>query len=813
MTNEQLGEALIDAVIPSIISSTQLAGVAFYDSSPIGMIFFFCVIFGIICYKIFILRPATVLVAHRCDKLKKIELKGPSFRGVHPLRNAKSSNGNFDDLTQYLKRIFKLFRHSLQHGLSGSSRRMFMTRLARHHETIKSWGQMNLPSSSQGVIRFQYESTLNRKNSPYQRCTSAYVPPIEIMRMIRSVRAVQTHSKAADNLNFSNVLIERNEPVITKSDIKVQTKKCFTPFIYLDPDILIASLRSTLLLKSGDIDEGFLEVTVDDLHNEFRISLQTFYPNGVIMSEMEQTEASELFSSWKETQDQHFSIVYCDNVCSSTRMINFENFEKWFMNDLVLILENNISNRLLDHTIRLSPCMRKRISTTAASYNDDSSPLRRQYFIPRLDMKGLNTLSPESFTDRSDVTPDDPLRFNFPRYINDSIRRDPTMRRNTVSLTSTPRRRSHQQADSNDILHDSTMRRNTVSLTSTPRRRSHQQSIDNRDGTSAKSASDDMSPQRLHELVLARLNAEEPYNDSTMRRSTESQTSTPRRRSHQQADSNDILHDSTMRRNTVSLTSTPRRRSHQQSIDNRDGTSAKSASDDMSPQRLHELVLARLNAEEPYNDSTMRRSTESQTSTPRRRSHQQADSNDILHDSTMRRNTVSLTSTPRRRSHQPDIDNKGRIQEGSPLTSREVTPRDVMAVTVTPLVVNEVVHDVIPPASMMTQQKPSYEKNSRKKHARSATSRLFESPSTSGDVSPRESREKSDTRYAGGDTFFNTVELRLTSTSIKTSTSQNSSRHDPQGRTDRKIGSLESLSRRSNVSPERRTEAILARLK
>ena len=442
------------------------------------------------------------------------------------------------------------------------------------------------------------------------------------------------------------------------------------------------------------------------------------------MSEMEQTEASELFSSWKETQDQHFSIVYCDNVCSSTRMINFENFEKWFMNDLVLILENNMSNRLLDHTIRLSPCMRKRISTTAASYNDDSSPLRRQYFIPRLDMKGLNTLSPESFTDRSDVTPDDPLRFNFPRYINDSIRRDPTMRRNTVSLTSTPRRRSHQQADSNDILHDSTMRRNTVSLTSTPRRRSHQQSIDNRDGTSAKSASDDMSPQRLHELVLARLNAEEPYNDSTMRRSTESQTSTPRRRSHQQADSNDILHDSTMRRNTV-----------------------------------------------------------------------------------------SLTSTPRRRSHQPDIDNKGRIQEGSPLTSREVTPRDVMAVTVTPLVVNEVVHDVIPPASMMTQQKPSYEKNSRKKHARSATSRLFGSPSTSGDVSPRESREKSDTRYAGGDTFFNTVELRLTSTSIKTSTSQNSSRHDPQGRTDRKIGSLESLSRRSNVSPERRTEAILARLK
>ena len=68
------------------------------------------------------------------------------------------------------------------------------------------------------------------------------------LRMIRSVRAVQTHSKAADNLNFSNVLIERNEPVITKSDIKVQTKKCFTPFIYLDPDILVASLRSETLL-------------------------------------------------------------------------------------------------------------------------------------------------------------------------------------------------------------------------------------------------------------------------------------------------------------------------------------------------------------------------------------------------------------------------------------------------------------------------------------------------------------------------------------------------------------------------------------
>ena len=256
MTNEQLGEALIDAVIPSIISSTQLAGVAFYGSSPIGMIFFCCVIFGIICYKIFILRPPTVLEAHRCDKLKKIELKGPSFRGVHPLRNAKSSNGNFDDLTQYLGRIFKLFRHALQHGITGSSRRMFMSRLARHHETIKTWGQMNLPSSSQGVIRFEYESALNRKNSPYQRCTSAYLPPIEIMRMIRSVRAVQTHSKATDNLNSSNVLIERNEPVITKSDIKVQTKKFFTPFIYLDPDILIASSISPLFNSRVDLKEA-----------------------------------------------------------------------------------------------------------------------------------------------------------------------------------------------------------------------------------------------------------------------------------------------------------------------------------------------------------------------------------------------------------------------------------------------------------------------------------------------------------------------------------------------------------------------------
>ena len=60
------------------------------------------------------------------------------------------------------------------------------------------------------------------------------------------------------------------------TDIKVQTKKCFTPFIYLDPVIFIASLTSTLLLKSGDIDEGFLEVTADYLHNEFRISLQNF---------------------------------------------------------------------------------------------------------------------------------------------------------------------------------------------------------------------------------------------------------------------------------------------------------------------------------------------------------------------------------------------------------------------------------------------------------------------------------------------------------------------------------------------------------
>ena len=259
MMNVQLGEALIDAVIPSIFSSIQLAGVAFYDSSHIGMIFLFCFIFGVICYKIFILRPATVLVARRREKMKKIELMGPSFRGVHPIRNAKSSNGNFDDLTLYLRRVFKLFKHALQHGITGSSRQRVTTRLARYHETIKTWSQMNLPSSSQGVIRFQSESTLSRRNSLHHRtvCNSGYVPPIEISRMIRSVTAMHNHSKIAGNSKFTNVFIEHNEPVITKSDMKVQTKKCSTPFIYLDPDILIASLRSTLQSKSGYIDDGF----------------------------------------------------------------------------------------------------------------------------------------------------------------------------------------------------------------------------------------------------------------------------------------------------------------------------------------------------------------------------------------------------------------------------------------------------------------------------------------------------------------------------------------------------------------------------
>ena len=560
MTNEQVGEAVIDAVIPSFFSSIQLVGVAMYNASHSGMIFLFCAAFGISYYVRFVVRSADTVFARRYEKSKrKMELDGIPFRRANQARKARNSS-----LISYLQRLSNMLMHSLQDGLTISLNHRIKIRIARHHEMVKKWGQMNLPSSSQGVFTSRHNGNISPRSSPNRAVGSVYLPPLEIASMIKSIKTIGRHGGAVDSPKFGDTMGGNNEPVITKSYVKVKTTKLFTPLIHLDPDDLISCLRSRLLTMSGEIDEEFFEVTADDLHDEFKIALKIFCPDGVLMSEIEQTEACELFFIWKETQNYHFSVSYCNGSCRQIRMINFELFKNWFINELVTVLHNNLTDRLLDHTLRQAPSMRKRLSTISASYVDTSSPLKQRYSIPRLDMKGLNTVTPESLTDRSDLPSGDRDQLIISRYMNDATRRDPTMRRKTISLTTTSRRRSHHHGnDDTDATrarsrtlegklaggdmppHDPTMREKTISLTTTSRRRSHHHGNDDTDATRARS--------RTLEDELA--GGDMPPHDPTMRRKTISLTTTPRRRSHHHGnDGNTVSVES----NLTSSETTPR---------------------------------------------------------------------------------------------------------------------------------------------------------------------------------------------------------------------------------------------------------------
>ena len=529
MTNEQVGEAVIDAVIPSFFSSIQLVGVAMYNASHSGMIFLFCAAFGILYYVRFVVRSADTVFARRYEKLKrKMELDGIPFRRANQARKARNSS-----LISYLQRLSNMLMHSLQDGLTISLNHRIKIRIARHHEMVKKWGQMNLPSSSQGVFTSRHNGNISPRSSPNRAVGSVYLPPLEIASMIKSIKTIGRHGGAVDSPKFGDTMGGNNEPVITKSYVKVKTTKLFTPLIHLDPDDLISCLRSRLLTMSGEIDEEFFEVTADDLHDEFKIALKIFCPDGVLMSEIEQTEACELFFIWKETQNYHFSVSYCNGSCRQIRMINFELFKNWFINELVTVLHNNLTDRLLDHTLRQAPSMRKRLSTISASYVDTSSPLKQRYSIPRLDMKGLNTVTPESLTDRSDLPSGDRDQLIISRYMNDATRRDPTMRRKTISLTTTSRRRSHHHGnDDTDATrarsrtlegklaggdmppHDPTMREKTTSLTTTPRRRSHHHGNDgNTVSVESNLTSSETTPRDWNTAITAALTDDRVFYD------------------------------------------------------------------------------------------------------------------------------------------------------------------------------------------------------------------------------------------------------------------------------------------------------------
>ena len=757
MTNEQVGEAVIDAVIPSFFSSIQLVGVAMYNASHSGMIFLFCAAFGISYYVRFVVRSADTVFARRYEKSKrKMELDGIPFRRANQARKARNSS-----LISYLQRLSNMLMHSLQDGLTISLNHRIKIRIARHHEMVKKWGQMNLPSSSQGVFTSRHNGNISPRSSPNRAVGSVYLPPLEIASMIKSIKTIGRHGGAVDSPKFGDTMGGNNEPVITKSYVKVKTTKLFTPLIHLDPDDLISCLRSRLLTMSGEIDEEFFEVTADDLHDEFKIALKIFCPDGVLMSEIEQTEACELFFIWKETQNYHFSVSYCNGSCRQIRMINFELFKNWFINELVTVLHNNLTDRLLDHTLRQAPSMRKRLSTISASYVDTSSPLKQRYSIPRLDMKGLNTVTPESLTDRSDLPSGDRDQLIISRYMNDATRRDPTMRRKTISLTTTSRRRSHHHGN------------------------------DDTDATRARSrtledelAGGDISPQNLHEMILSRLNADETRHDLTMREKTTSLTTTPRRMSHHHGndDTNATRarsrtlegklaggdmppHDPTMREKTITLTTTSRRRSHHHGNDDTDATRARSrtlegklAGGDMPP-----------------------------------------------HDLTMRRKTISLTTTPRRRSHHHGNDGNT-VSVESNLTSSETTPRDWNTAITAALTDDRVFYDEIPLAS-----KTAYPKRPLNRHLVLEKVVSLETPLTSSEVSPRESLGRRVWQLQDNDqpADDSTVGLTPNSTTIP----PRPFRYERLGRKDLKVGTIESLSRNSSASPRQRHEMILSRLK
>ena len=58
MVNESVGEAFIDAAIPSVFSSMLIFGAALYQISLLALLLPLCVAAGFVLYRTFIYRPA-----------------------------------------------------------------------------------------------------------------------------------------------------------------------------------------------------------------------------------------------------------------------------------------------------------------------------------------------------------------------------------------------------------------------------------------------------------------------------------------------------------------------------------------------------------------------------------------------------------------------------------------------------------------------------------------------------------------------------------------------------------------------------------
>jgi hypothetical protein len=407
LVHAAVGEAIIDAVIPAAYSAILTLGAFLYSKSLAALLITFCIALAAINYWGFVYRPASIAHSRRKDKLRSLQYEGHSTSKVNRLRRSESIRAmksstyksSLKSSTSYLRRSLNIMKRSIQHGITLMSYRRI--RCAKKSAIEKTWCGMNRPalsaSVSPGPVRGSTEAALSSPrrmmSQPSQsgmspdgvtpvRCfstvSSMHCVPENIINMLAAVsspthdgterRRKESIFAASPGRAHSDSFLKSSssEYVVTKAST-IGYRTTVTPSLLFTSKEALNHLRSRLSVTCESASNERLDVTESSLTDEFRLMLDSFYPDGVALSPTERAESVDQFNDWKESVKDDFTARVEESTALEVRMIHFSIFEEWFTVNFSSILQRTSRDRLMDCSLRNMPITKKRLARTESS--------------------------------------------------------------------------------------------------------------------------------------------------------------------------------------------------------------------------------------------------------------------------------------------------------------------------------------------------------------------------------------------------------------------------------------------------------------
>jgi hypothetical protein len=362
-------------------SGVMVCGEAMVQVSIALLVVPLLVLISVPLYIVILYRPA------RKARNKRLEIKKNDWNESETTRPAliskrecdMSVDGSFRAIFKKISapsmRVLKHFYTYIQSVIVHCSRDGHEQQSLLKRSKLNAWQAMNMPPYAQGYHHYHNDKDDIDDWKIDKNHSGSFRPPEEIANMLPSAKLKEYYmnerNKNQSGGIFDDVQGSISEP---KRPHKINNKSNINPTsIVFEFHEACSVIRSKLFAVNASP-----LISIKDISRGFENIWEVFYPDGVVVTETERQEFLELFNLWMfgdEDEDGQALLqmdVFDNSVLTTVKVISFDVFEDWFMNDFSQRIRIRKSDRVLDHILRTRQ-PKKRGNTTESELMSISS--------------------------------------------------------------------------------------------------------------------------------------------------------------------------------------------------------------------------------------------------------------------------------------------------------------------------------------------------------------------------------------------------------------------------------------------------------